>query len=153
VWLEIFTKKVGEKRDTETFVFHDLPFVVKMLEAEEVDLVILLPLEYLEIRRQVPLVPMVVGSREGKLGYEYGLLVHRGSGKTSLAELNAGRLIIEIAGNRDTGIRSWGHPVGLFWVLPEYLENGTMPESCFFDPVIALVKEHEKRKARSGGER
>jgi ABC-type phosphate/phosphonate transport system substrate-binding protein len=131
VWVGAFTRKMGEVSRVETLIFDDMPSIIEALEAKEVDLMILPSIEYLEIRRQVPVVPLAVSARQGTITYEYGLLVRRGSGLQSLEGLRGRKLIIEAA-NR--GRLPW------VWMETLLLREGLPPNREFFGQIEEMEK-------------
>jgi len=95
VWAEMLIEKTGENAGSETLIFYDLSSIVKALQASVVDIVILTPLEYLEVAKEAPLLPVLTSSAGGNVVYEYALTVHRRSGIGDLAQLQGKKLVIE----------------------------------------------------------
>lgn len=131
MWVEMFVRKMGEASAVETLIFADLPSIVAALEAKEVDLVTLPSVEYLELQRQVPVVPLAVSTRQGTITFEYGLLVRRDSGLQSLADLRGRKLIIEAA-NR--GMLPW------IWMETLLRRAGLPPNREFFGQIEEIGK-------------
>ena len=77
IWTRTLIKRINETAEdpkAKAVVYHGLPSIVRALRAGEVDLLILLPLEHLEIGTQVPLEPILTAIPEETFTYEYILL-------------------------------------------------------------------------------
>lgn len=102
VWAEILIRRVGEEAEAETLILDDLPSIVRAINAKRIDLIMLLPLEYIqvkdEIRDEVSLEPLVVGAIEGEVEDRYVLLVHRQGGLRDLDQLKDRKLVLETGG-------------------------------------------------------
>ena len=88
VWIRTLIKSINRtvgEPGAGTMVFSDLSSIVEALHAGSVDLLILLPLEYLEIRKKGPVECLLTGVTGGP--YEYVLLAHRHSGLRELRQL------------------------------------------------------------------
>ena len=131
VWLELFVRHVGEESTVQTSVLDGPEAIARAVERTEVDLVILSSVEYFQLRGRVPLVPLVTGSREGNISFEYGLLVRRGRGLQELADLEDRRLIIEIGG--------WGS-IPWMWLDAALLRADLRSGAAFFAEVQEAKK-------------
>ncbi len=131
VWVERLIQKTGEKAGSETIIFQDLSSVVKAVDNEKMDLVILLPMDYLKIRHRVPIVPHLIASVGGRPTYEYVLLVHKDLGVKNLAQLQNRSVIIEKLGK---GSIPW------MWTETLLLKYGLPDGRKFFSSIIEVRK-------------
>lgn len=106
VWIEYFVDQVGVDAASETFVFEDVADIVSRLNERRLDLAVLLPEEYLQVTERCELEPILVTTRDGRIDYEYGLLVRGDRGLTRLADLEGGSITIE-RGDKGSVPRAW----------------------------------------------
>lgn len=128
VWIEALIRKINSEVEdpvSKTIIFHDLPSIIRRLQAEEVDLLILPPLEYLTIRQDVLLEPIITGVVGETFPYEYVLLVRRNRGPENLGQLRDKKLVLARRARHDIGSKR-GLPQT--WLDTSLLKSG-LPES------------------------
>lgn len=134
VWVQRLIERTGLPLRSEAFVFNDLPQLVRSMysdHVDNVDVMILLGVEYLQIRDEASLLPMLMGSREGSVYYQYLLLVHRDSNIGSVDRLRDKKLIVE---------RGYMGDVSLMW-LDTFLWGNDLPgNDAFFGEVRAVSR-------------
>lgn len=107
VWLEIIAKRTSEKVDkAETLIFHDSQSIIDATKSKSVDIVTLLPNEYIDLRTKIPVDPIFVADF-GKTFYQHFILLTRtDTGINQLGDLKQKKLIIEGA-IQDTPPSMW----------------------------------------------
>ena len=132
---EILTRKLATKMGlaikTETIIFHDIAAIEKAIQEQRLDLIGLLPNEFLEVSERVPLQPVVIPLHRNRSADEFLLLARRDSGIKQLSELKNKRIIIETRGRGG---------IPLIW-LNTLLMKQSLPESNDF---FSEVKEANK---------
>ena len=122
VWITTLVKRINETATdpvSETIVFSNLDAITRALRTGKVDLLILLPMEHLEISKQTPLQPILTGIVREAFSYEYALLVHCETGAKSLGQLRGRKLVVDTGGKGR---------IPQMWLDTVLLENG-LPES------------------------
>ncbi len=125
-WINAIIDRTDIEADAETLVFQDLPPLVRAVNAEELDLAILLPLEFLEIRDRAPLLPLLTTSSRGSILHEYVLLVSGDGDTMSLGGLQDRTLILETGGK--------GRLPGM-WLDVLLLRAGLLDSRTFFSTI------------------
>ena len=118
-----------------------------LLATEVVDVIGMLPLEFLQIRDRVPLVPVFIGSVGDTPTYEYALYVRRDSGIQHLRQLRGASLLIEKGGKGSLAgiwlqtlvMKQTGKPVGFFGTLREVDKISQAVLPVFFGNADACV--------------
>lgn len=106
VWADMIMRRKHVKVESDGVVFDGLASMDDALRAGRVDLVWLLPRDYLEARGRLPIVPIVIASPGSVLFNEFVLVVRRGGGIGSLRDLKDRRLVVET--NRSEAVsRVW----------------------------------------------
>ena len=132
VWIETLIRKINsavEDPGSKTIIFHDLPSIIRTLQAEEVDLLILPPLEYLRIEQEVPVEPILTGVVGETFPYEYILLVRRNRGSESLEGLRGKKLVLDGKGS-----------IPRMWLDTFLLKDGLPESRAFFDTIKEVNK-------------
>ncbi len=94
-WARIVDRKMGNSRESRVIMFRTLADAESALKSAEVDIVALLPEEFLSLRERVP-IAAVMSADYGKHFYnELVLLVRNGSGISRVAQLRGKSLRIE----------------------------------------------------------
>lgn len=62
VWSQMLVQRMGEKVPAKTLIVEDLQDLVKGLNARQIDLILVLPVEYLQIRDRTDIVPALIGA-------------------------------------------------------------------------------------------
>jgi phosphonate transport system substrate-binding protein len=95
VWADMIMRRKGATVESETMVLKDLPALEKALAGKKVDLIFLLPQQYLEVRDRLPIVPLVISAPREGLYEEFVLLVRKDSAVSTLRELRKKQLNVE----------------------------------------------------------
>lgn len=135
IWIKKLIESINQKVEdpgAKTIVFHDLPSIARALRAREADLLILVPLEYLELRKEVPLEPILTAIPGETLTYEYILLVRRDREFEDVDQL-AGKELVMI----DMWTRA---AIPQFWLDTFLLKEGLPESRDFFSPVRKVDK-------------
>ena len=120
-----------EEWQAKTMIFSQVTSIVEALRADEVDFLILLPVEHLEISRVVPLKAIWTVVVGGVVSYEYVLMVRRDSAIGDLAHL-AGRKLVMDTGGKGRIPQMW---------LDTILWNSDLPGSeGFFGSIKEVAK-------------
>ncbi len=100
VWLKHFMENIGRMEGSETVVLDGVESAVRGVRERRLDLLVLLPTEYLLLRQQIDMVPMLVSMIQGQPGFHLGLLC-RIDAATALADLQDGDLLLADGGVGD----------------------------------------------------
>ncbi|MDH3237890.1 MAG: phosphate/phosphite/phosphonate ABC transporter substrate-binding protein [Deltaproteobacteria bacterium] len=95
VWADMIMRRKGAIVESETMVLKNLPALEKALKEKRVDLIFLLPQEYLEARDRLPIVPLVASTPKEGLYEEFVLLVRKDSALATVRDLRRKRLTVE----------------------------------------------------------
>ena len=93
VWAEKFGEHTGIFNDGESFAFHNRSEMIQNLRNNKWDIVMLPAEEFFNTEREMGLCPDFTVKRGGLPGDEYVLLVHKGSGIDSLADLKGRKFV------------------------------------------------------------
>lgn len=91
VWVSRFMHSIGRLEGARTQVFDTVDEALSGVRTEQLDLLVLLPTEYLDLRAQVHLVPLLT-SAQGILGARFGILGR--SGAEDVARMRDGRMLV-----------------------------------------------------------
>jgi ABC-type phosphate/phosphonate transport system substrate-binding protein len=131
VWTEMLIRKKGIFKKTDTFIIQDLTSLEKAVKAKAVDVVVLLPQDFIEIRNRVPLEPIFSSAIPRGVYEEFIVLVRKDQAIDKLSDLRGKRLLVEI-GQRGT--------IPAFW-LDTLLTRERLPEGKEF---FSSIKEANK---------
>lgn len=92
-WLQSLTKRYSAIQTNRTFLLEDLPAIEKATQRHEFDLVMVLAVEFLELKHRTPLSPWFTFRRGGPAGLELVLLTPA-NGAGSLGQLRGKRLVV-----------------------------------------------------------
>jgi phosphonate transport system substrate-binding protein len=95
VWADMIMRRKGAVVESETMILKNIPALENALEEKRVDLIFLLPQEYLEVRDRLPIVPLVASAPKEGLYEEFVLLVRKDSGMATIRDLRKKRLTVE----------------------------------------------------------
>jgi phosphonate transport system substrate-binding protein len=131
VWLRLADSKLNNTRETSVVFYKDLPDAEKALANSEVDILVLLPEEFISLRDRNPLVP-VLSTDYGRHFYdELLLLVRKESGITQIGQLRGKQMRLE-SGQKGTTPMQW---------LNSYLRTRSLPEAPqFFGSISTFPK-------------
>jgi ABC-type phosphate/phosphonate transport system substrate-binding protein len=131
-WAEIILRReTGRPTQVESQVYPVLADMQKDLAAKKLDMVALLPQEYLDLKGNVAMDPILLAEPPGAPLVEYLLMVRKESGLAALSDLHGTRLTIEALGR---GTLPW------LW-LESVLKKAALPRSSAF---FASAKEEYK---------
>ncbi|MBI9091653.1 MAG: PhnD/SsuA/transferrin family substrate-binding protein [Desulfobacterium sp.] len=126
VALEIMVRKIVvrnfPKVHSSCVIYPDLKAAVKAVENEEIDIMTMLSINYLEIRDRNILIPKFIGSIGGEPEESYVLLVKKEYNIKGISQLKNKKIIIQQGGS---GV------ISLMW-LDTLLMEQSFPESRFF---------------------
>jgi len=104
LWARLVARKWGGTASTR--VCSSLPELEKDIRSKEIDLVVLLPAEYLQMKGKVPLEPLFVSAKQKEVYDRLILVVRRDSGISSLSDLK-GKTLIQQKGIYPAGLSLW----------------------------------------------
>ena len=132
VWANRILKETTETAETRVMIISDLASLVLAIESAEIDIITLLPLEYLAVKHRTGLQPAFVGVRRGRCTEQYLLLVRKDSGVTGVSDLRGRGLLAATVVKSD---------IPLMWLSSFLAENGLPDCPTFFGRI--------SRKART----
>lgn len=119
VWIQQFINGMGRTEDARTHLVRSVDETVQGVRQGALDVLVLLPVEFIEVRAQVDVVPMLVPLIAGRPGYTYGLLSRQG---TDLGGLRGSDLLVASAHARklphlwvDSVLRQHHLPEAMNW--------------------------------------
>jgi ABC-type phosphate/phosphonate transport system substrate-binding protein len=124
MWTAELGKAAGLKQAIRATIFESLEEMVAGIRQKAVDFVGMTMLDYLKIRSQVGLEPLLTGTNRGQAGEEYALIVHKGAPWTELKQLRGKNLLVE----KSSGACS----SALLWLDTQLLQQHLPPSQGFF---------------------
>jgi len=94
VWAKELKRKKGYTGPVDTFIFEERNEIVTAVEEKRVDLLVLLTVEFLQLKDRLNLQPHFVPKQASKIEEESLLLVHSESGIEDLAALQDKSILI-----------------------------------------------------------
>jgi ABC-type phosphate/phosphonate transport system substrate-binding protein len=91
LWTELVAGKWG--RISSTRICTTLAELDKGISSKKIDLVVLLPAEYLQLREKESLAPLYISAKDKDLSEQFILVVRKDSGARSLADLKGKKLL------------------------------------------------------------
>lgn len=137
VWVKTLIRELNETVEepgAETAVFNDSSEMIRALRAGGVDLLILLPLEHLEIRKAVPLEPILTGVAGVDVAYKYILLVRRDMGIGDLHQLKERELVVDMATRGN---------IPQMWLDTVLMKNGLPDSQDLFGRITEVNKSRQ----------
>lgn len=95
VWADMIMRRKGSKVESNAIIFNDLTSLEAAIAEKSIDVVFLLPQQFLEIRDRLPLVPAVSPASQGSVFDEFLLLIRKDSPGRTLSDLRNRRLTVE----------------------------------------------------------
>ncbi len=123
-WFNQIILDIKEPTKTKTVVYHDLPSLIAVIRAKQVDFVGLTSLDYFQIKDNLPLEPFLAYTVGGKLGTIYYLLVSKDQESTSLNGLKNKRLLVQK--HDESG------QIPILWLNSLLRKQGLPPADVFF---------------------
>ena len=132
MWIRELVELNSIKTEPVAIIFDDLMKIAEALRQQEVDFVAMPFLDYLKIRQAVDMEPLMMGTKNGKVGDEYILVIHRSAPWTDVKQLSGKKLLVqEIAGASATS---------LLWLDTVLLHQGLPESTRFFHPLNLVNK-------------
>lgn len=131
VWADALMQKWDLPFSSETLVFDDPQEVVKAIRDEQIDIVVLPPLQYVQIVDQVDIQPVLVSEAQGEVSHPLVLLVRRDLGAVKLADLVGGDLVVALAGKGR---------IGRLWLEQVLADSGFAESRAFFSHIREVGK-------------
>lgn len=135
IWTRTLIKEINktvESPQSSTTIYRDLPSIVKAVRTKVVDLLCLLPLEFLEVNREAPLEPLLTAVPWGSFNYNYAVLVRQDSGIEDVRQLADEELI---------ALDMWTKAdIPQFWLDTLLLREGRAESKGFFRSVRRVGK-------------
>jgi len=95
LWTDRILRRKGYDGESAARIFPDLTALAAAVGGDGVDLVFLLPQEYLALAGRLPLVPVAISAPAQGVYEEFVLVVRAGWGPKSLGDLRGRRLLVE----------------------------------------------------------
>jgi phosphonate transport system substrate-binding protein len=132
IWTDRIIRRKGFDGESEARIFPDLFALETALAEGGVDLVFLLPQEYLSLAGHLPLVPVAISAPAQGVYEEFVLVVRADSGQRAVGDLRGRRLLVE-TDQRGT--------LPMIWLETLLLKAGNAPDAgAFFASVKATHK-------------
>ena len=131
VWINTLASEWGVPYGIKATVFEDADELARALVAGRLDMAALFPLQYLQVRKQVEVKPVLIPAYGGEMAYRSVVLVRRDRGVQGWDGLADGELIIARA-SRGT--------LGRLWMEVELLRRGLGESDAFFQRVKEVDK-------------
>jgi ABC-type phosphate/phosphonate transport system substrate-binding protein len=132
LWTRELVKLTPLKAEPVALIFDNLTKMAEALHRQEVDFVAMPFLDYLKIRQGLNLEPVLMGTKNGRVGEEYALIVHRSAPWTEVKQLRGKKLLVqEVSGASATS---------LLWLDTVLLHQGLPVSTTFFHPLSLVNK-------------
>lgn len=125
-WLKKVSERIGTNVSTQVEFFSNIDLVKKALNEKKLDLIVLLPLEYIQLKGKVALDPMMISVQDNNSMEYLVLLVNRESGIKSMEQLSNKKLIADIGGKGD---------IVKLWLDVLLLRRGISSSELFFSSI------------------
>jgi len=122
-WISHLVEKTRVQASTDVRYYDEAAAILRSLEARTADLLVLSPLQYLEIRATPLLRPIFISSLDGHVGKCYVLLSRQDSGIDALGALRSKRILIH-----QSGLGT----VSQVWLGTSLLRRGLPEGAAFF---------------------
>jgi ABC-type phosphate/phosphonate transport system substrate-binding protein len=132
MWSEELGKASGLKKTLRATIFESLEDLVAGIRQKTVDFVAMTMLDYLKIRSQVGLEPLLTGTNQGQVGEEYALVIPKGVPWTELKQLRGKNLLVEKSSGACNN--------ALLWLDTQLLQQHLPPSQGFFQSVKLVDK-------------
>ncbi len=131
IWSKQFIRAIGTKAIPRAIIFDDLESIVSSVNKHEVDMVSLPALDFIKIRENTALEPLVIALNGDKTGEEKILLVRRDNGFTKLTQLKNMRLVIQ-SGTKGN--------ISMLWLDTMLMRQGLSESEQFFASIKRVSK-------------
>lgn len=142
------SRNMGLATSPRVVIFQQQEAMVAAIRRGELDMVSMPTLDYLRIRKAVPLIPAVVGSHNGGRGTSYSLIVRRDSGLKKLADLK-GRSLLQLPSTKHEPSQLWlelllaksaaGQPRTFFSTIKDTQKTSQAIMAVFFKQADAAI--------------
>jgi len=131
VWVEDLAKQLELDLAIDARIFNEPNELVESLRHEDVDLLVVNTLTFLDVRTSIPLDPVLVIQHSDGVGQEYALIVHRKRQSAGLAGLRGRRVAMQGGGIGD---------IPRVWLDVLLSRQGLPPASRFFGSLRSKVE-------------
>lgn len=125
LWTKEVARRVGVDCQPQPIILTSSADLAGAVRREELTLVSVSALEYLQLHDRVPLTPLIVSSRNNGRGQRFVLITHRGSGIRTVKDLNGKTIILPPTKNRASHL----------WLDVLLLREGKQERSAYFRQV------------------
>ena len=77
MWMIELAKTAGLEAEITATIYDDLEKIAEVIRQRSIDFVAMTALDFLRIKNQVPIEPMLIATNRGKAGEEYALIIHK----------------------------------------------------------------------------
>ncbi|MFT5365579.1 MAG: ABC-type phosphate/phosphonate transport system substrate-binding protein [Candidatus Latescibacterota bacterium] len=133
-WLRSIIQNVNKNKleiEVKTIVYANVSEASEAIKKNEIDAVILLPLEYLALGDAVPVIPIMTSRSGDNEGDYYVIATHKQSNIQTIEQLQSQNLIISIKGNNG---------IPKLWLETILLENKLPNSDTFFGAIKHVSK-------------
>jgi hypothetical protein len=134
--LDMWTAELGKaarlKQTMRAIIFEGLVDMMEGIRQAKVDFVAMTIVDYLRIKSQVGIEPLLTGVNQGKVGEEYALIIHKGVPWSELKQLGGKNLLVEKSSGACNN--------ALLWLDTELLRQHLPPSQGFFQTVKLVDK-------------
>lgn len=124
MWTEELGKAAGLKQPIRAAIFESLEDLMAGIRQKTVDFVAMTMLDYLKIRSQVGLEPILTGINRGQVGEEYALIIPKGVPWTEIKQLRGKNLLVEKSSGACNN--------ALLWLDTQLLQQHLPPQPGLF---------------------
>lgn len=132
IWSNQLIVNIPLTMRASAYAFPDLSLLVKAINANDIDLVMLTGLDFLRIKNQVSLQPALVGSYGEGFGEQFILLTHNDLSYKELGNFKDKKLIIHTLRDR--------YDLSRLWLETLFLRSGIFPIENFFKKIDEVPK-------------
>lgn len=130
VYIQLIAKNITDYK-VKTKIIDSLSLLIKTINNNEVDVIYLTALEYLNIKEKTKIEPVLNAASQGEIVESYVLLIRKDSGINNLEKLRNKNIIIRKGGRGK---------IGLIWLDTILLKNGLSESNDFFKNIKEVNK-------------
>ena len=124
MWMIELARTAGLEAKITATIYDDLEQIAAVIRQRTIDFVAMTTLDFLRIKNQVPIEPVLIATNRGKAGEEYALVIHKGAPYTELKQLRGKTLLVEKSSGGCINAR--------LWLDTELMSQKLPPSQAFF---------------------
>lgn len=132
IWIKELGGRLKSSLVPKSYIFTNLEKLINSLNNNQVDLVAIPTLDYLEIKNKVNLIPVLIGTSDNRFDEKLVILVHKDSDIRSFKELYGKAILVTNSFTSNT--------LSYLWLETLFYENELVAFNKFIDQVKTVSK-------------